>query len=63
MQENEKSFILNVEQMSLVLNISEQTIKKLAKDREIPCIFVNRRPQFDWNTLIKHFWDLEGGAA
>jgi hypothetical protein len=55
--------ILNAGQMSLILNISEQTVKKLAKDREIPCVFVNRRPQFNWNVLVDLFQELEGGAA
>jgi hypothetical protein len=63
MQEKKNPLILNAEQMSIILNISEQTIKKLAKDREIPCIFVNRRPRFNWNVLVKHFHELEGGAA
>jgi ribosomal protein L16 Arg81 hydroxylase len=63
MQEKKKPLILNAEQMSLILNISEQTVKKLAKDREIPCTFVNRRPRFEWNVLLKRFQELEGGAA
>jgi hypothetical protein len=63
MQENKNPLILNAEQMSVILNISEQTVKKLAKDREIPCTFVNRRPQFEWAVLVKRFYELEGGAA
>jgi len=63
MQEEKKPQILNAEQVSLILNISEKTVKKLAKDREIPCAFVNRRPQFDWHVLVNHFKELEGGAA
>jgi len=63
MQEKKNPLILNAGQMSLILNISELTVKKLAKDREIPCTFVNRRPQFEWNVIIKYFKELEGGAA
>jgi len=63
MQEKKNPLILNAEQMSLILNISEKTVKKLAKDKEIPCTFENRRPQFNWNILVKHFKELEGGAA
>jgi ribosomal protein L16 Arg81 hydroxylase len=63
MQEKKNPLILNAEQMSFILNISEQTIKKLAKNSEIPCTFVNRRPQFNWNVLVKRFHELEGGAA
>jgi len=63
MQRNENPQILNAEQMSLLLNISEKTVKHLAKAGELPCAFVNRRPQFKWNDLVKHFQELEGGAA
>lgn len=63
MQEKNNSRILNAEQMSLILNISEKTVKKLAKDKEIPCALINRKPQFEWEMLIKHFEKLEGGAA
>jgi len=63
MQEKQNLQILNAEQLSLILNISEKTIKKLAKEKEIPATFVNRRPQFNWNDIIDHFQILEGGAA
>jgi len=63
MQEEQIPQTLNAEQMSLILNISEQTVKKLAKDGELPCAFVNRRPQFEWNVVVRHFKELEGGAA
>jgi len=60
---NKKKVLLNAEQLSLILNISEFTVKKLAREKELPCTFVNRRPQFDMDALIKHFKKLEGGAA
>jgi len=55
--------LLSAEQLSLVLSISEFTVKKLARDGELPCEYVNRRPQFDMDALLKHFQKLEGGAA
>jgi len=55
--------LLNSEQLSLILNISEFTVKKLAKTRELPCTFINRRPQFDIEVITTYFTDLEGGAA
>jgi len=58
-----KKNLLNAEQLSLILNISEFTVKKLAKAKELPCTFVNRRPQFDFDVITKHFAKLEGGAA
>ncbi|MDR2717006.1 MAG: helix-turn-helix domain-containing protein [Treponema sp.] len=55
--------LLNAEQLSLILNISEFTVKKLAQAKELPCMYVNRRPQFNMDALIKHFKKLEWGAA
>jgi hypothetical protein len=63
MQEENNPQILNAEQVSLIFGISEQTVKKLAKDKELPCEFVNRRPQFNWNILVKHLRELEAGGA
>lgn len=57
------SFLLNAEQLSEVLNISEFTVKKLAKSNDLPCVYINRRPHFNLEELFKHFERLEGGAA
>jgi len=58
-----KKALFTAEQLSLVLNISEFTVKKLARDGELPCKYVNRRTQFDVDALLKYFQKLEGGAA
>jgi hypothetical protein len=58
-----KRILLNAEQLSLILNISEFTVKKLARARELPCTFINRRPLFNLNVVLQHFKKLEGGAA
>jgi len=63
MQEKQILQNLNAEQLSLILNISEKTVKQLAKNKELPSVFVNRSPHFNWNDLISHFQVLEGGAA
>ena len=60
---NRKKVLLTAEQLSLILNISEFTVKKLARDKELPCRYVNRRPQFDMGVLLKYFKTLEGGGA
>jgi hypothetical protein len=60
---NKEQVLLTAGQLSLILNISETTVKKLAKEKEIPCTYVNRRPVFNWNAVIKRFQELEGGAA
>jgi hypothetical protein len=55
--------LLNAEQLSLILNISEFTVKKLARERELPCTFINRRPLFNLDIILQHLQKLEGGAA
>jgi len=54
---------LTAEELSLILNISEFTVKKLAKDGELPCTYANRRPQFDLDMLLRHFKQLEEEGA
>ena len=58
-----KKEIINAAQLSLILDISEKTVKKLAKDRELPCEYRNRQPRFNMPAIIRHFERLEGGAA
>jgi len=50
-------------QLALILDISEKTVKLLVKNNELPCKYVNRRLQFNTDTILKHFEKLEGGAA
>jgi hypothetical protein len=58
-----KKNTLTAGELSLILSVSEKTIKKLAKEKEIPCNYVNRRPVFNWTAVAKRFRKLEGGAA
>jgi hypothetical protein len=55
--------LLSAEELSQILKISEFTIKKLAKSKELPCIYVNRKPMFRLDALLKLFARMEGGAA
>jgi hypothetical protein len=55
--------MITAEQLSLILNISEFTVKKLAREKQLPCVFINRRPQFNLDVILKHLQKLEGGAA
>jgi hypothetical protein len=55
--------LLTAGELSLILNISEFTIKKLAKSKELPCTYINRQPRFNFKTLLRFFKRLEGGAA
>jgi excisionase family DNA binding protein len=54
---------LSAEELSLILGISEFTIKKLARSGELPCVFINRRPRFDLESLLAYFEKLEGVSA
>jgi predicted site-specific integrase-resolvase len=54
---------LTAEQLGKILGISEFTVKKLARDGELPCEYENRRPRFRIEVLEEHFRRLEGGAA
>ena len=58
-----KPSLLTAEELSLVLNISEATVKKLAKAKDLPCVYINRSPRFSLGALLRHFKRLEGGAA
>jgi hypothetical protein len=55
--------LLSAEELSLVLGISEQTVNRLAKTKQLPCIYKNRRPCFDFEKIVSHLRRLEGGAA
>ena len=48
----EKSDLLNAKQLSIILEISDKTVKKQAKDKELPCEFVNRRPLFKMSAIL-----------
>ena len=51
---------LNAEQLSLILGISEFTIKKLAKTGDLPCRNDSKRePKFDFEKVIEYFGCLE----
>jgi hypothetical protein len=55
--------MISAEELSLILEVSEFTVKKLAKSKELPCTYVNRKPKFNIADILKHFNKLEGGAA
>jgi hypothetical protein len=59
----ERSYPLTAGELSLILNISEFTIKRLAKSKQFPCIYVNRQPRFNLEILLEYFRRLEGDVA
>jgi len=54
---------LNKKELAIVFDIREETVKKLAKDGELPCKYVNQEPQFRFDVIVKHFEKIEGGVA
>jgi hypothetical protein len=51
---------LTAEELSRILNISEFTIKKLARNKDLPCEYVSRQPRFTLERLFEYFKMLEG---
>jgi predicted site-specific integrase-resolvase len=54
---------LSAEEVSLILGISEFTVKQLAKAGDLPCVYENRRPRFRIEELLECFARLEKEAA
>jgi hypothetical protein len=54
---------MSAEELSIVLNISERTVKALAKNAEIPSVKEKNKFWFDFDKIMEHFKTLEGGAA
>ncbi len=50
---------LTANELAAILQISESTVKKLAKEGELPCTFFNRSPRFDIEKTLKYFDRLE----
>jgi hypothetical protein len=55
--------LLTAEELSLILSISEFTVKKLARTKQLPCNYAGRQPKFNLYQVLKHFQRLEGGAV
>ena len=49
-------------ELALVLNIHEETIKKLAKTKQIPYFHQQNRMYFNFTTVLDHFRLLEEGV-
>ena len=56
-----EKIILNDKEVALILDVSLFTVKKLAKNEDIPCFYKNRRPYFYFDMVISHFQKIEGG--
>jgi hypothetical protein len=58
-----ESTLVTAEQLSLILNISEFTVRKLARSKEIPCRYIKGKIVFSLESVLARFKELEGGAA
>jgi len=58
-----ESTLVTAEQLSLILNISEFTVKKLARLRELPCKYEKGKIVFSLECVLARFKELEGGVA
>ena len=60
---NNPTTILTAQELSILLNVSEFTIKELARIGELPCRYAGRRPMFDLKNVQELLEKLQGGAA
>jgi hypothetical protein len=54
---------LTAAELSQILDISEFTIKRLARTKQLPCEYEHNRPRFNLEVIIAYFRELEGGAG
>ena len=54
---------MTVQDLSLILNISEGTVVKLAQTKQLPSLQLNNQIYFILDEVIDHFKKLEGSAA
>ena len=54
---------LTINELSLIFNVKEITIKKLEKDKQIPSIREKNKIFFDFDAVLAHLRKLERGAA
>jgi len=62
-EESSKFTLVSAEQLSLILNISEFTVRKLARLKEIPSKYSGGKLVFSLEEVLARFKNLEGGAA
>ena len=63
MEKIDPNRIMTINELSLVLNISEWTIKKLEKSEQIPSSRKGNQIVFNFQDVLQHFRKMEGGAA
>jgi predicted site-specific integrase-resolvase len=54
---------VSAEELSVILGITDKTLKALARAGEIPCLKEKNKIYFDVNEIMERFKGLEGAAA
>jgi excisionase family DNA binding protein len=55
--------LLTAEELAGILGISEFTLKKLVREKQLPVTMNGRRYNFSLERILEYFRVLEGGAA
>jgi hypothetical protein len=54
---------LTADELSAILQISENTLKTLTKTNQIPGQYTKNRWRYDFEDIVNRFRQLEGGAS
>ena len=58
-KESTKVTLFTAEQLAVILSINEFTLKKLARIKEIPCIYKSGKIVFSLDSVLARFKELE----
>jgi excisionase family DNA binding protein len=58
-----QSAVLTAGELGEILGVSEFTIKRLAREKQLPCTMMSRRYRFNLEEILEYFREVEGGAA
>jgi excisionase family DNA binding protein len=54
--------LVSAEELANILSVSEFTVKKLAREKQIPCRIIKRQYRFNMKELVRFFRKMEGTA-
>jgi excisionase family DNA binding protein len=63
MKNSSRTTLLTAEELAGILSISEFTVRRLVREKQLPAAINKRRYQFNLEELLEYFRSLEGGAA
>jgi len=62
MSRNEKK-IITAGELALIFEIREETLKKIAKSEDWPCLYQKKRLCFDFTQILNRLKQMEGKAV